>query len=101
MNRRQILNQIHRLEAELAELDRFGEDVFPDQTVLIFGCKFPQTVTVYTYVALKASGRWYVTGTGTSSMIKSWNDLVVWWKDHLATEIREVTETKEVLAVGS
>lgn len=52
---------------KLETIDKFGEDVYEDGAVLVFSVKFPQNT--YNYAAIKAGGRWHVTG----SFVEAWN----------------------------
>lgn len=76
--------QMRRLEAELTRLTKYGDDLFPDGTVLKFKYRFkpsasnssPQFVygQWYTYAAIKIKGGWYMTGVRSGRL--SWDQFV-------------------------
>src|SRR5690349_716873 len=46
----------------LTLIDGYGEDTYPELAIIRFGKTFTPGGHVYQYAALKAAGRWYVTG---------------------------------------
>jgi hypothetical protein len=100
MNREQIQRQIDRtsdtytreldrLQAQLAELDRYGDDPFEDGDVLVFHKTFThvdawdgrtRTSKPYFYAATRASGLWNTTGP-KSPKAYTWYDLRKWIDD--------------------
>lgn len=79
-----IRARMEQLEAELVELEAFGEDDFDENTVLVFDMKFPNHEVVFTYVALKKENAWFVTGRSNSNYW-SWSQLVNFWKDKVVS----------------
>jgi hypothetical protein len=67
---------IERAERRLALLESFPEDHFDEGTVLWFEKKFPSGDRVYTYCALKAGGKWYLTGPSQSGLNYDWGALL-------------------------
>lgn len=72
----------------------------PDGAVLLFGIRYEGQVTstVFTYAALKAGGRWYLTGSGNVPRGAGWS-AVQKWLDAPGREVlwvRAVTKTEEI-----
>lgn len=59
-------------EQEEYILERYGEDDLASGTILQWGKQFYDDGPVYTYVALKAGKKWYLTGNATQF---SWVEL--------------------------
>lgn len=102
MGRKQIIEaRMRSLEAELAEVSKYGEDDFPEGTVLRFKYRFNGARRVvrhpalnhgaavhidvrlnegqptgpwYTYAAIKVKGGWYLTGARQGRL--TWDDFV-------------------------
>ena len=72
--RESILNRLASLEAELAELDKWGDDVYPDGTVIKWKKTFPPRTRKYRFAALRAGGYWYLTNRDGYRM--TWSELV-------------------------
>lgn len=77
----------------------------PDGTVLLFGIRYvdpdngqPVTSKVWTYAALKASGSWYLTGTGRVPQDAGWGAVARWLDDPTreVVSVRTVTRAVEV-----
>src|SRR5690606_6226589 len=77
----------------------------PDGTVLLFGVRYVDSETrsrasskVFTYVGLKASGRWYLTGTGRVPQDAGWGAVARWLDDPTreVVSVRTVTGAVEV-----
>lgn len=77
----------------------------PDGTVLLFGVRYVDSETrsrasskVFTYVGLKASGRWYLTGTGRVPQDAGWSAVARWLDDPTreVVSVRTVTGAVEV-----
>lgn len=77
----------------------------PDGTILILGIRYvdpdngqPVTSKVWTYVALKAGGRWYLTGSGRVPQDAGWGAVARWLDDPTreVVWVRAVTGTVEV-----
>jgi hypothetical protein len=77
--------QIDRLQSQIEQLSRFGDDVYDPGAVLVFdktftrsnlaGYKVDGTTKPYNYAVIKAGdGYWYL--TGKQSMGKTWSELV-------------------------
>jgi hypothetical protein len=58
---------------------RFGEDDWPDDTVLAFNHQFNSGGTRYNYIAYKIKGKWYIGGASGSKY--TWEQLVSFMKD--------------------
>lgn len=90
-----IKHRIKELEAELAKRQQFGEDEFPNGTVIKFKYRFTSwniDPSFYTYVALKTADRWYL--TGRISDMFTWDDLVEFLARGTVKEMRIATEWK-------
>ena len=97
MDRRNVVrSRIEALENELAELQRFGEDIYENGEVLIFSGSF-NSGTNYSYAALKADGRWFLTGSRNENQYLSWDSLISFWRRANVDKIRVVTKTRRVL----
>lgn len=77
----------------------------PDGTVLLFGVRYVDSETgsrasskVFEYAALKAGGRWYLTGTGRVPQDAGWGAVARWLDDPTreVVSVRTVTGTVEV-----
>lgn len=62
--------------ARLALVDAYGEDVYPDGTVITFDKLHAEHGQVYSYAVLKAAGKWYTTGSYSHAAIHNWDTLV-------------------------
>lgn len=113
VNRITTINQrLRLLEAELAELSKYGDDVYADGTVLKFKYRFSQAAlrarqpsirndygqyvagpTVespwYTYYACKIKGGWYLSGKSSARL--DWDELVAMWTDGEVRKMRIAT----------
>jgi len=98
--------EIRRLQKERAILARFPKDNFEDGTVIkftrVFGAAWEEledvdTVTRYTYVAIKEGRRWYCTG-GSQSTPQGviWNSLTEWLGDGVG-EMTLMTDGRSLL----
>lgn len=89
--------RIAALEAEAAELERYGEDDYADGTVLTFKTNFGSEFgPTYSYAALKANGWWYLTGQEISG--HTWDWLVSFWRESKTEKIKLVTKTRTILS---
>lgn len=97
MSRKNVIeSRIASLEGELAELEKFGEDIYEDGEVLIFSLRFSE-VKKYRYAAIKAAGKWFITGGKNPGSYLSWDDLTDFWRRGNVAKVRVVTATKRVL----
>jgi hypothetical protein len=60
-------------DAALGDLNVPGQDPYNDGQVLVYKRNFGGP-TQYTYAAIRANGKWYLTGTDNKA--KSWDELV-------------------------
>lgn len=115
-----IESRIRQLESELAELSKYGEDLFPNGTVLRFKYRFqsnrgptqlwtrtnsldsPSWVLDdftrpsshwYTYAALKVRGGWYLTGKDGRH---SWDQFVDFLSRGEVKKLKMVAQWDEV-----
>lgn len=72
--RESILNRLASLEAELAELDKWGNDDYPEGAVIKWKKTFPPRTMKYRFAALKSGGYWYLTNRDGYRM--TWSELV-------------------------
>jgi hypothetical protein len=82
--------EMDRLNAQLEELDRYGDDPFEDGDVIVFHKLFvhedgiwsgrTRTSKPYFYAATRANGLWYTTGP-KSPKAYTWHDLRKWIDD--------------------
>lgn len=79
-----IRKRMRTLEQELFQLERWGEDDFPNNTVLRWVKRYPGNDGEYHYAAIKANDSWYRTGVGESPT--TWDQLVQHWADAGAVE---------------
>lgn len=87
-----IISELNRLQEELARWDKFPEDTWADGKVLkivrVFGIDWEDAIdsdsyVKYTYVAVKAEGRWHLTGGNPATpQNKKWDDIVMWLGSH-------------------
>jgi len=75
--RKELLKKVQdRLVAEkMAIADALGEDTFSEGEVITFKKKFQKDGISYSFAAIKAGGKWYATGSNSTS-INSWEELV-------------------------
>lgn len=120
MGRREDIEaRMRALEAERAQLDRYGSDIYDDGDVIKFVKTFKvtanptrnfitydhyahDTVSDFTYVALKSDGKWYVTGGCAELNGCDWDQLVEFMYtgipvDHITIVIAEDFRTREEL----
>lgn len=69
--------QLERYERLIEEAMRFGEDDYPEGTVIKFRKQFVEGGEKYRYAAIKANGLWYTTGP-KSPKGYTWDELVAW-----------------------
>lgn len=74
-----------RILSELEKLEAYGEDDYDDEAVLLFKYRFRNSDTVYSYVAFKIKGHWYLSGKSGSRL--SWDELVKFWCDGEVSEM--------------
>jgi hypothetical protein len=70
---RQLLDAFAKAALEAQDQSRFPVEP-PDGAVLRYQKTFPNSTQVYTYVALRAGGKWYRTGKDTR--VVNWPALV-------------------------
>lgn len=68
--------QAERILKKLQVLERLGEDVYDNDSVLLFRFRYNDTSSAYTFAALKAAGMWFLTGARNNGSYKSWDELV-------------------------
>lgn len=91
MGRREdIAARMRALEAEQAQIDRYGEDIYDEGDVIKFMKSFKvirrgapgftsgfESTRDFTYVALKANGKWFMTGRrDNEGKGMTWDELV-------------------------
>lgn len=88
VSRKKVLeNQLDRIMNEIDKLEALGEDVYEDDTVLYIKYKHTEEQEmVYSYVAFKTGGRWYVTGYQNEGP-RSWSKLVEFFSHGIVTEM--------------
>lgn len=77
--------KLERAEALREQLESVPDtDPFPDGMVLVFDARFAGSERTYSYAALRATGRWFLTGTREASGVGglAWAELVDWWIEH-------------------
>lgn len=107
-----IATRIRVLEDELAELSKFGDDVYSNGTVIKFKYRYSMQhilnrrpmirndrgdLVVYhnlprqefTFYACKVKGGWYLSGRSSNRM--TWDDLVAMWTDGEVRKMRIAT----------
>lgn len=85
--------RMRQLEEELAQLERFPRDTFPEGTVIAFEMNFaPDDIDgqIYSYAAIKVNGRWYTTGP-RSPKSYTWGQLCEW----MSTRVSQVRLMKD------
>jgi hypothetical protein len=97
--------QRRELEDEIAKLVEFGDDVYPDDSVILFRKRFGsprrdhktrELSSSFTYVALKVAGSWWLTGSSNGPGRRySWEQLVRFLSEGV-TELWEVSEWKRI-----
>lgn len=75
VSRAALERQQDRLAERIAELEKYGDDVYEDDTVLLFKLRHRNYDTLYTYTALKAGGGWWMSGN-QGHVVKTWDQLV-------------------------
>lgn len=89
-SRRDVLaRQQLRIEEQLQEMERFGDDVYNDDAVLMFKFRHANNSTIYTYVALKVKGLWYLSGASGAKL--TWDQLVDFWMRGEVVDMWEAT----------
>jgi hypothetical protein len=95
----ELQSERDRLETEIDKLIELGDDVYPDDSVLLFRKHYaPPRMnrqgrpihSNYTYVALKAGGFWWLTGSAGAQR-KTWDELVRF----LTNNVTELWEARE------
>lgn len=84
-NRRVLQMQLDSAARQLAQLDWYGPDDYPDGTIIKFRKRFgmpdaPRPNPWYRYAAIKAKGLWYTTGP-RSPKGYTWDELTAWLGD--------------------
>lgn len=79
--------QLLREERFRAEVDRrrkilewfsYGTDPHDEGTVIKFERRFKLSAKTYNYAAIKAGGKWYVTGGAESPQRVTWDEFLLW-----------------------
>lgn len=84
------------VQRKLQLIQAYGEDVYPNGTVLQFGKAYKYDAMTmegprhYEYAALRTADLWYVTGERAPSGI-NWETLVLWLTKGIAVESTEIT----------
>lgn len=79
VNKNRLSREVEQLERRLALMRKFAlEDPYEDGDVLAFIRRLGGKD--YQYAALRAAGRWWITGVKERSW-RSWDDLVAWLTD--------------------
>lgn len=98
---RQLAEVLSKIVTSESEFDRFPVEP-PDGTVLRYQKTFPNPPgRAYTYVALRAGGRWYRTGQHNKPI--DWLELrddIANWPCHVATAWGEIPQAPESLFEG-
>jgi len=68
--------RIERLQEQRDRLAFYGEDIYDSDDVVMFKRSFNNGGTIYTYVALKAGRRWFITGRDGGSTF-TWHELIL------------------------
>jgi len=84
-----IEREMDRLRQKKDQLEYFGADEFLDGAVLQFDKAFGNGGTIYSYVAIKAAGLWYLSGRLQVGV--SWEELV----DFMSKGVDKVWVVKE------
>lgn len=69
-----LQRDVERIKAQIAVIERFGEDDFEDETVLMFTRHNLAVRRDLTYVALKKGNKWWVSDGNNSPY--TWDELV-------------------------
>jgi hypothetical protein len=104
-------SRITKLHERLRLLDSYPDDDFNDGEVIVFTKQFDPAGQEYTFAAIKAEDRWYLTGghLGRGGGVYTWEKLCEWlgtvgvptlsifwateWQDIMSTASEEPTET--------
>jgi hypothetical protein len=65
-----------QVEAKLALIESYGDDVYPDGQVFSFDKRYPDSEHRYAYAGIKAANVWYLTGIQGKRF--NWSGLVTW-----------------------
>lgn len=85
MDRKEVIkNSLARLEDELASINRWGEDIYENGTILKIRRKYVGGDIKYTYAAIKAGNRWTVTSDKRNYMI-TWGELISFFNENTAS----------------
>jgi len=78
---REKLERAKALREQLAGVP--DTDPFPDGMVLVFDARYLPDGPTYSYAALRAAGKWYMTGgRAVQGHGLTWAELVDWWVEH-------------------
>lgn len=90
--------RLRDLEAELAVLARYGSDDYAEGDVLTFKGDFGnEGGTKYAYAAIKAGGKWHLTGGAKTPSYIGWDALVQFFIKANVQKVRKVVETERVV----
>lgn len=91
-----IAGRLRQLEAELADISRWGEDDWPDGTVWMVEASYQGSETVYQFAVIKVVGRWWITGPRQHRIDgRRWDDIVAWLNEFKAVTVWRVTAMEE------
>jgi hypothetical protein len=104
--RRQLelhMSAADRLLEKLTQAERFGEDDWPEGTIIVFDKQFAGGGTTYHYAAIKApshlrsGGGWYTTEPRAPKDY-SWEDLIAWIQEgpESSIDLYVVSELKHI-----
>jgi hypothetical protein len=90
-----VENELVALLERKERITEIGEDVYENESVLMWNRKFTGSRKAYTYIAVKADDVWYVTGSRQPNRSYTWDDLV---EEHLVNteSVWVVTEMEEL-----
>lgn len=92
--REQIELRIRQLEAELATISLYGDDEFPQGSVIRWRKQFRPGGEKYRYAAMKVQQLWYVTGGKTPP--RTWDQLVELLSNSAVSKIQIATGWKSL-----
>jgi len=94
-----IKKQIAYLYGELEKRDRWGDDIYEDSEIIAFTKTFTNNhhAGEYYYAAIKADGKWYITGNYESGHPRTWEELIEWFDAKGSVkDVRVVVKTKKL-----
>lgn len=91
-----LQTQIEALQLELARVSSLPEDDFDNHAVIMFEKQYVGQGRSYTYVALKAGAKWYMTGRNRGLFAMTWEELTDFIGDFDAADVWYATEWERV-----